>query len=138
MIRGLIRYLVFFCVFLLSGLSPGLGYAHKGNPSFVSKPHHSNPAHATRAVLPHAVLSLPGSSGNAQNHDRTFLAEENQVEEKAGSTLKRHFKSGNFLTLYSHRFDFLSTYFKFPREFQEYFQSLSALKLYLVFEVFRI
>ncbi len=138
MIKGLIRYFLFLCIFLLSGLGSSPAYACEGFASAQTSKNsvqaNSNILHSRTIVAESSFSHQPGKRNNKA------IVEENEVEDEECFSSEKYCKSINFFAalVCSRFFDTFFSSLKSFFGFWKHLTHLSSYKFYLMFRVFRL
>jgi len=140
MIKGLIRYFLFLCIFLLSGFGSSPAYACEDacvastQSSKNSVQANNNSLHSRPIVVESSFSHQPGKRNNKA------IVEENEIEDDECFSSEKYCKSINFFAaLFCSRF--LDAFFSSLKSFfgfWKHFTHISSYKFYLMFRVFRL
>ncbi len=140
MIKGLIRYFLFLCIFLLSGLGTSPAYAYEGACQ-ASAQGSKNSVQASSDILHSRPIVVESSfSHQPRKRNNKAIVEENEIEDEECFSSEKYCKSINFFAaLFCSRF--LDAFFNSLKSFFGFWKHLthiSSYKFYLIFRVFRL
>ena len=140
MIKGLIRYFLFLCIFLLSGFGSSPAYAHE-SARLASAQTSKSSVQASSDILHSRPIVVESSfSHQPRKRNNKAIVEENEVEDEECFSSEKYYKSVNFFAallcsrLLDAFFSSLKTFFGFWKHFTH----ISSYKFYLMFRVFRL